>query len=270
MSESAPQDITMNRLSSTITFYQNSTKTLVPRPLLLLLPWFGAKPQAVERYRQIYYPYGFDILTVESSILHFLWPRYGMSYATKVLDLLHSDPFASRPLVIHASSIGGFLFAQMIVRTLRETPRYVDIQARITGQVFDSLVIGNIDLMAKGVSQMLAPSFLQSFLTRATLFYFWLLSGYTVIHYETAIKTFWEMPCRAPILMFYSENDPLSDYAEVEALLRGWRRKGIHVHGKSWEISRHAGHLRQHPQEYQGALHNFLHSLGMMPLPSKL
>ncbi|XP_067915867.1 transmembrane protein 53-A [Heterodontus francisci] len=272
MSETASQNVIMNRLSNTITLYRNSTNTLAgaPKPLLLLLPWFGAKPPAVERYRKIYYPYGFDILTVESSILHFLWPRYGLSYALEVLDLLHSEPFSSRPLVIHAFSIGGFLFVQMIVATLRDVPRYLGFKARIVGQIFDSLVIGDVELMAKGVSQMLAPQFLLPLFRRATLFYFWLLSAYTVRHYQSGIRTFWETPYHSPILVFYSENDPLSSYTEVEALLCTWQRRGIRVLGKSWKISRHAGHLRQHPQEYQSTLQNFLQSLSMIHLPSKL
>uniref|UniRef100_UPI00398E6629 transmembrane protein 53-A isoform X2 n=1 Tax=Pristiophorus japonicus TaxID=55135 RepID=UPI00398E6629 len=265
-------DITMDRLSNTITLHRNNIESLTggPRPLLLLLPWHGAKPHSVERYRQIYYPYGFDILTVESSILHFLWPQYGLSYAEQVLDLLHSELFSSHPLVIHAFSLGGFLFVQMIASTLRDTSRYSGFKARITGQIFDSLVIGNLDLMVKGASQMLNPPFFQSFFRRVALFFFWLLSGYTVNHYQTAIATLWERPCHAPILIFYSENDPLCDNTKMESLLHGWRRKGIPVFGKSWKISRHAGHLRQHPEEYQSTLQNFLQSLGKLHLPSKL
>ncbi|XP_041059154.1 fascin-3 isoform X1 [Carcharodon carcharias] len=143
----------IKRLSNTITLYRNNTKAVAgaPRPLLVLFPWLGAKPRAVECYRQIYYPYGFDILTVESNILHFLWPRYGLSYASEVLDLLHSEPLSSHPLVIHAFSIGGFLFVQMIVATLRDAPRYSGFEARIMGQIFDSLVVGDVELMAKGV-----------------------------------------------------------------------------------------------------------------------
>ncbi|GCC21287.1 uncharacterized protein [Chiloscyllium punctatum] len=143
----------IKRFSSTITLYGNSTKTLngAPRPLLLFLPWYGAKCHAMDHYRQIYYPYGFDILSVESSILHFLWPQYGLSYASEVLDLLQSEPFSSRPLLIHASSIGGFLFAEMLIITQRDVPRYSSFGSRIMGQIFDSLVAGDVELLANGV-----------------------------------------------------------------------------------------------------------------------
>ncbi|XP_051890250.1 transmembrane protein 53-A [Pristis pectinata] len=267
--ECAAQSFVMNRLSNTITLYRNNGKYLTggPRPLLLMLPWLGAKPHAIERYRQTYYPYGFDILDVETSILHFLWPRCGLSYALQVVDLLQREPFASCPIIIHAFSIGGFLFAKMITAS-RNIPWHSSFKARVIGQIFDSLVIGNADRMAKGVSQMLAPPFLQPILKRITLF--WLLRGYITSYHKTAIKSFWDHMCPAPILVFSSKNDPLSDSMELEALLQSWRKKGIPVTEKSWDISRHAGHLRQHPQEYQNTLKNFLNSLGPFCLPSRL
>ncbi|XP_078091866.1 transmembrane protein 53-A [Mustelus asterias] len=272
LSESAPQNMMVKRLSNTITLYRNSVKMVddAPRPLLLLLPWFGAKPHVVERYRQIYYQYGFDILTVESKLLHFLWPQYGLSYASEVLDLLHSESLSSHPLIIHAFSIGGFLVAQIVGATLRDTPPNSGFKARIRGQIFDSLVVGDVELMAKGVAQMLVPPFLQPFFKWATLFYFWFFKSYTVRHYQTSIQAFKETPYHTPILTFYSENDPLSDYNEVEAMLRNWCGKDIQVTGKSWKISRHAGHLRHHPLEYQSTLENFLQSLGMTHVSSKL
>lgn len=267
--QSAYPAFTMNRLSKTITLYRNSSKYLTgcQRPLLLMLPWFGAKPHAVERYRQIYYPYGYDILVVESSIKHFLWPHSGMSYALQVMELLQSEPFDSCPLVIHAFSIGGFIFAEMILAS-RNVPCHSNFKSRIVGQIFDSLVIGSVDQMAKGVSQMTAPPFLQPILKRMVVF--WLLSGYISSHHKAIVNNFMEHPCRTPILVFYSKDDPLSDYMQVETMLHNWQKTGIRAFGKSWDISRHAGHMRQHPQEYQSTLQNFLSSLGPYHLPSKL
>ncbi|XP_078276326.1 transmembrane protein 53-A [Rhinoraja longicauda] len=267
--QSAPPALRMNRLSNTITLYRNSSKYLTgcQRPLLLMLPWLGAKPHAMERYRQIYYAYGYDILVVESNIMHFLWPHSGMSYALQVMELLQREPFASCPLAIHAFSIGGFIFAEMIVNS-RNVPRHSNFKARIVGQIFDSLVVGSVDHVAKGVSQMMAPPFLQPLLKRITVF--WLLRDYITSRHKAAFNTFRDYPCPSPILMFYSKNDPISDFMEVDALLHSWQKKGIRAFGKRWDISRHAGHLRQHPQEYQSTLQNFLSSLGPSHLPSKL
>ncbi|XP_072097076.1 transmembrane protein 53-A isoform X2 [Mobula birostris] len=267
--EPTAQTFVMKRLSSTITLYQISGKCLTggPRPLLLMLPWFRAKSPAVERYRQLHHPYGFDILVVETNILHFLWPRLGLSYAQQVVDLLHKGSFASSPIIVHAFSIGVFLFANMIVVS-RNIPLYSNFKARVVGQIFDSLVIGNTDRIAKGVSQILAPPFLQPVLKRMTLF--WLMRSYINSYHQAAIKLFWDHPYPAPVLVFSSRNDPLSDWVELEALLQSWQKKGIPVTGKSWDISHHAGHLRQHPQEYQEVLKSFLNSLSSFCLPSKL
>ncbi|GCB76377.1 hypothetical protein scyTo_0016553 [Scyliorhinus torazame] len=150
----------VKKFSNTITLYRNSSKSVAnaPRPLLVLFPWLGATPHVVERYRQIYYPYGFDVLTVESNLLHYLWLQYGLAYASYVLDLLQSEPLSSLPLVIHAFSIGGFIVSQMIQATLRDAPRYAGFAARIRGQIFDSLVVGDMELIVNGLPPVIAMS----------------------------------------------------------------------------------------------------------------
>lgn len=71
--------ITGQRLAKNITFYINDSASTVsgcpqtpiseePRPLLLMLPWFGSRPQAVAKYCDIYFRTGFDILVVESEV----------------------------------------------------------------------------------------------------------------------------------------------------------------------------------------------------------
>ncbi|MGH0151631.1 UNVERIFIED_CONTAM: hypothetical protein FKN15_048139 [Acipenser sinensis] len=84
-----------------------------PKPLLLLLPWLGSRPHAVDKYREIYFRQGVHFLTVKTS--HFLWPRWWLDYGAQILELLQSDSFVSRPLLLHAFSIGGYTFAQMMV-----------------------------------------------------------------------------------------------------------------------------------------------------------
>lgn len=146
--------VTAHKISKKVTFFVNeSSATHVPphvRPLLLLLPWLGSRPQALSKYCEIYFRVGFDVLIVESELSQFLWPRWGQEYAAKVLDLLQEDRFDSRPLLLHAFSIGGYLFGQMLTHIKRDPQRYRGLTERVRGQVYDSLVDGSVERIAVG------------------------------------------------------------------------------------------------------------------------
>lgn len=121
------------------------------RPLLLLLPWLGSRPQAVSKYCEIYFRTGFDVLMVESQVSLFLWPRWGLEYGARLLDLLESDQrFCRRPLLVHAFSIGGYTFSQLMMHMAQDRERYQGLAQRIHGQIYDSLVIGSLERMAVG------------------------------------------------------------------------------------------------------------------------
>lgn len=66
--------ITAHRLSKNVTFYMNTAstdpveKSEEQKPLMLLLPWLGSRPQAVAKYCDIYFRTGFDVLVVESEV----------------------------------------------------------------------------------------------------------------------------------------------------------------------------------------------------------
>ncbi|KAK6482497.1 transmembrane protein 53-like [Huso huso] len=266
---------TAQRISKSITFYKNESKAASmlqqngPKPLLLLLPWLGSRPHIVDKYREIYFRQGFDVLTVESEPSHFLWPRWGLDYGAQVLELLQSDSFVSRPLLLHAFSIGGYTFAQMMVHISMNAQQYKSVTDRIKGQIYDSLVIGSVEKMAEGVSKIFSHR-LQGLVRWSTLFYFRALGGYTVDYYNAALHVYWNNSLQIPALFFYCENDPICDHKELDRLIKCWQQKGITVMEKTWKDSLHAGHLRQHPQEYLTTLHRFLQSLNMAALKAKM
>nr|XP_023841440.1 uncharacterized protein LOC111962526 isoform X2 [Salvelinus alpinus] len=170
--------VTVHRISKTITLYLNDTASPKPspgplsalndaastspslaltsaptKPLLLMLPWLGSRPQAVAKYCEIYFRTGFDVLIVESAVSQFLWPRWGLDYGARVLDLLQSDLFVSRPLLVHAFSIGGYTFTQLLVHVSRDTQKYCGFTQRIRGHIYDSLVLGSLERMATGLER---------------------------------------------------------------------------------------------------------------------
>lgn len=102
------------------------------------------------------------------------------------------------------------------------------------------------------------------------MLFFSMFKHQTVDYFNTSIDVFWNTPVPAPALLFFCENDPLSDTRATEDLISYWQKKGINVTVKKWEDSTHAGHLKRHPQEYLSTLDSFLKSLHITPLKAKM
>lgn len=234
-----------------------------------MFPWLGSRPQAVNKYCEIYFRTGFDVLVVESEVKEFLWPHWGLDRGKMLLDLLESDRFVSRPLLVHSFSIGGYTFAQLLVHISQDRPRYQALAERIKGQIYDSLVVGSLDNMATGLSKTLFPGW-EGVVKKVSLLYFGIFKSQTVDYYDTGIDVFWKTPITAPALFFFCENDVMSVAETVEELIDYWRKNGIDVTMKKWEDSTHAGHLKRHPQEYLSTLNMFFHSLYIGPVKAKM
>ncbi|XP_051952821.1 transmembrane protein 53-like isoform X2 [Xyrauchen texanus] len=269
--------VTAHKISKHITFFINDIAGTPasafppgqPKPVLLLMPWLGSKPHAIAKYCEIYFRTGFDVLVVESEISQFLWPRWGLEYGGHVLELLESERFSQRPLLVHAFSIGGYTFCQVLIHVAKDTQRYQGLTNRIRGQIYDSLVIGSLEHMAVGLGKTMFPR-LEGLVRRASLLYFRAFEHQTVDYFNTGINVFRNTPLMAPALFFFSENDALCDYQSLENVVDFWRNRGIIVESKKWKKSIHAGHLRTHPQEYLSTLENFVQSLNMVPLKAKM
>ncbi|CAL8358830.1 unnamed protein product [Lota lota] len=248
---------------------QTPADPLHTKPLLLMLPWLGSRPPAVAKYCETYFRLGFDVLMVQSNVTDFLWPRWGLENSERLLELLHSDRFVSRPLLVHAFSIGCYTFSQMLVHVSQNPEKYQAFTGRIKSHVYDSAVVGSLEKMAKGLGITVFPR-CEKLVKKASLLYFSAFKHQTVDHFNRAIEVFKNTPVRAPVLFFFCENDPLSDHLAVEEILDLWRKRGMDVTGKCWADSTHAGHIKRHPQEYQLILDNFLYSLKLSTLKSKM
>ncbi|PWA14311.1 uncharacterized protein si:dkey-5i3.5 isoform X2 [Gambusia affinis] len=276
---SLSRGITAHRLCKNVTLYLNElaspgarVQSQTPedhKPLMLMLPWLGSRPQAVTKYCEIYFRTGFDVLVVESEVKDFLWPRWGLDRGKTLLELLQSERFMSRPLLIHAFSIGGYTFAQLLVRISQDKQQYQAVTNRIKGQVYDSLVVGSLEHMATGLAKTLYPRW-ERLIKQASMLYFCIFKRQTVDYFNTGIDAFYNTPVKAPALIFFCENDLLSHAPSVEKLVDYWQNRGMDVTTKKWEVSTHAGHLRRHPQEYLSTLNAFLHSLHIVPLKAKM
>ncbi|XP_023257480.1 uncharacterized protein LOC111651688 [Seriola lalandi dorsalis] len=202
-------------------------------------------------------------------VQEFLWPRWGLDHGKSLLELLQSERFASRPLLVHAFSIGGYTFSQLLVHVSQDTQKYQSLTKRIKGQVFDSLVVGSLETMAIGLGKTVFPRF-ETLVKKISMLYFGMFKHQTVDYFNTSIDVFWNTPIPAPALFFFCENDALSDARSMEDLIDYWRKCGINITAKKWEDSTHAGHLKRHPQEYLTTLDLFLCSLQITPLKAKM
>ncbi|XP_061825244.1 transmembrane protein 53-A [Nerophis lumbriciformis] len=268
-----------HQLSKNITFYMSQEAPGSPagprqacdqhKPLTLMLPWMGARPQAVAKYYEIYLRTGFDVLVVESEMQAFLWPRLSLERGKKLLEVLQSDRFVSRPLLVHAFSIGGFTFSQLLVLVSEDPQKYQTLTGRIKGQIYDSLVAGSVETMASGVAKMVFPQW-DTAVKQVSLLYFNAFKRQTTDYYNRSVEVFWNSPVTAPALFFYCDNDPLSDTRAMEEVISFWRERGVDLTVKKWERSKHAGHLKTHPQEYLETLGSFVQSLHIVPLKAKM
>ncbi|CAL8386077.1 unnamed protein product [Gadus morhua 'NCC'] len=236
-----------------------------PRTLVLFLPWLGARPEALAKYRALYLGRGMDVLTVESGARLFLWPRWGLAYGRDVLRLLEQPWLQRRPLLVHAVSIGGYTFSTMLSHLAQGPERYARITERVRGHVYDSMVAGSLEHMAAGLGKTLFPR-LEFLVRNAALFFFWLFRRHTADFYDSGVHVFRNNPVRAPALFFFCDNDVMCDPVAMETVMELWRGRGVAVDRRRWPVSVHAAHLRCHRDEYLAALEAFLSSLPTTPL----
>ncbi|KAF3705159.1 Transmembrane protein 53 [Channa argus] len=249
--------------SQTSASYQNqSDSVFTSRPLLVLFSWLGAQPGAVAKYRDLYLDHDMDVLLVQSSVMHFLWPRWGLDYGLQILKLLQEPPFSKRPVLVHASSIGGYTFTQVLTHIAQGPKTHADLAQRVIGHIYDSLVVGSLEHMAIGLGRTLMPR-LEVFIKHTTLLYFWLFKSHTADFYNTSIQVFHNNPITSPALFFFSENDALCDPVVMEQMIDLWRKRGVAVQSRKWKESIHAAHMRCHPQDYLSSLEKFLMSLSV-------
>ncbi|XP_041820155.1 uncharacterized protein LOC121625902 [Chelmon rostratus] len=239
------------------------------RPLMLFFSWLGAQPGAVAKYRDLYLDRGMDVLVVRSNVMHFLWPRWGLDYGLEVLKVLEEPQFSGRAVLVHASSIGGYTFSQILIHIAQGQKKHAGLTQRVIGHIYDSLVVGTLEHMAIGLGKTLVPRF-EGFVRNTAMLYFWLFRSHTVDFYDNSIRVFHDSPITAPALFFSSENDALCDQDVMERCIDHWRKRGVTVEDRKWKKSIHAAHMRCHPKDYLSTLEKFLNSLPISSPKAKM
>ena len=222
------------------------------KPLVLLFDWLFAKPAALAKYCDLYHRKGMDVLIINGRLIHFLWPPTGFKLVDHVLDYLLNGRADKDTFVVHAFSIGAYIYTLMMIQA-SEVEAFRPFRTRVVGQVFDSVVIGNYDNMSTGIASTFTAN---KAVRNSTLFLMNLYYNSTRKHtrdkYDEFVRHFIDSPIQVPTVVFYALNDPMSDPKALENMINIWKKDfpAFDVQTKSWEKSVHAAHLKFHEQDY--------------------
>ncbi|KAF6036838.1 hypothetical protein EB796_004854 [Bugula neritina] len=229
-------------------------------PLIVLLPWLNAQPKHVNKYIELYHKRGYDVMTCSVKVSNFLWPESCYS-TTKVLTKeLSSAEFCHRPLIFHSFSVGTYMLSVLFSQMIEDPNSYSEVSQRILGFVNDSITVGGTKRMTTGIAHGFSQSKVAQFMVSGTIdLYLAMTHRWTVRLYDIFINAFYNNPVpKAPLLYFYSHNDPMSDPESVADVINYQKLNGYDVVFKDWQLSAHAQHYVRHPKDYVDVLDRFL------------
>ena len=138
-------------------FQRAEQQSTEPRPLALVVGWFGAELKHVRKYADMYRGAGWDAITVAPPSLATLVPPVADVYGDVVLRAVekHVVPDVNnRDVVVHVASNGGFIFAgNLILKGKNGDATARAIFERTRGVVFDCTP-GNLrpDIVARAAN----------------------------------------------------------------------------------------------------------------------
>ncbi|CAH1259003.1 TMEM53 [Branchiostoma lanceolatum] len=177
------------------------------KPLVLIFAWMLPQRRHLQKFENIYLARGCDVMTINIKPLQLMLPKTGAQViAEKVVDFVHQPQNARRPLLVHAFSVGGYLYSETLLKSLDTSSEAGSMKDRIMGQVFDSI------LDFTGLPDGLPAAMFKSPLLRATLrtilkTYMAALYKPVISNYIRASELFHHNPVPSPVLFLYSKVD---------------------------------------------------------------
>lgn len=230
--------------------------------LVLMFPWLTATTSAVQKYANLYHQRGMDVLVVRGTFKHFLWPPYSFKLGYELEKCLSEIP-SYQKFLIHSFSIGAYNYTLAQMNTRSGVPSFPS--EKVTGQIYDSIVIGSTKNMADGLALSITDNeLLQKMIKNLSLSYIRLTHRKTQDIYDKSIQFCKEKFLPVPSLFFYCENDPMCNVNSMKEFLALQREKhGDKIWVKSWPISAHASHLRFHEDDYVSVWNSFLNKFDL-------
>ncbi|CAH1258991.1 TMEM53 [Branchiostoma lanceolatum] len=209
---------------------QNATENdcTSTKPLVLIFAWMLPQRRHLQKFENIYLARGCDVMTINIKPLQLMLPKTGAQViAEKVVDFVHQPQNARRPLLVHAFSVGGYLYSETLLKSFETSSEAGSMKDRIMGQIFDSPV----DFI--GIPDGLPAAMFKSPLLRATLrtmikTYMAALYKQVTVNYIRASEIFHFNPVRSPALFLYSKVDPVGK-CQVATITPSLWKMDIHV-----------------------------------------
>ncbi|XP_028027021.1 uncharacterized protein LOC114240609 isoform X1 [Bombyx mandarina] len=237
---------------------------LTNRPLCIILSWMLAKPKHVLQYANIYLQQDFDVLSVSCSPMQFMLPVKGAKLiAADLMNFLENNQ-AYGPLVIHGFSVGTYVWAELLVKSLENIKRYKPVLDHVTSQIWDSTTY--VYELHLGLPYAVFPNnkILRKAFTAYCVFHLKLFHNTGTKHYLRATDVYRNTPCRAPGLFLCSMTDPIAAAKRIKQTHDTWKSLGIEVNWKCWDESPHVKHLIYNREEYLAAIYSHLQQSGIM------
>ena len=167
------------------------------RPLTLIFCWLFSKDKNLEKFRQLWFEKGFDVLTVHTSLRDSLLPPIGSQVVAKNVVKVISDLNPEyNEIVIHAFSVGGYQCGEVLVQ-LTANKEYSHLMDSIKGLIMDSLV--HFNDYAPGVARTVTQNqLLQSIIESTINLFLKLFHNIVITHYKTAENKMMYPPAKYP------------------------------------------------------------------------
>ncbi|KAK2391682.1 alpha/beta-Hydrolases superfamily protein [Trifolium repens] len=241
--------------------------------IVVVFAWMSSEEKHLMRYVDLYSSLGWNSLICHSQFLNIFFPDKATILAVDILNEL-VEVLKIRPCpIVFASFSGGakacMLKVLQIISGKSETHNMDDYQLVkdcISGYIYDSSPVDFTSDM--GVRFILHPSV--SKVSHPPRFASWIANGIAsgldslfLNRFESQRAEYWRTlysttSMQVPYLIFCSENDDLAPFEVISNFFHRLKDLGGDVKLVKWSSTRHVGHFRHHPDEYEAAITEIL------------
>ena len=187
-------------------------------------------------------------------------PQRAQSVMRNVCDLLMQSE--KQLVLVHAFSVGAYLFGEVLVQMLKHPEVYGNIANRLCGQILDSPV--DYYGIPKGFSKAMSEnSHLRAGIKSFLEWYLKSLSSVVTKHYIRSSNVFLANDLKLPSRFLYSLSDPVCESDKIEEQAEKWRRKGIDADTKFWDNAHHVSMFMKYPDDYERTVAQFIMKSGV-------